>query len=301
MVIKTSRAFTNADVKINYDKCTSCGLCARVCKSVLYMENGVVKIDQENFPGCVGCGQCAAVCPVGCITVDGRDISPSDIIEMPRLESRATFEQLKSLMISRRSVRDFTDREIDRNMIEEIIDAASTAPMGVPPSDVSILVLNGRKKVQTFVGDIIENLKSMKWMFSPFMLALWRPFIGKVNFEMFKSFIIPLIDAIQSEHARGEDILLYKAPLAIYFYASPFGGTIDPIIAATHAMLAAESLGLGTCMIGMISQPLKGNKKLQKKYGIPSKHSPGIMVIFGYPAMKYKRAIKRRFARVNYY
>ena len=43
---------------------------------------------------------------------------------------------------------------------------------------------------------------------------------------------------------------LYDAPVALCFYGSPCCDPAGPVIAATYAMPAAESLGLGTCMIG---------------------------------------------------
>lgn len=302
MSIKTGRAEGSAKVTINYEKCTVCGLCAKVCKGVpLYLENGKIIIDETRIFGCVACGQCVTVCPEGCITVEGRDLFPNDLFEIPHKESRANYEQLKSLMLSRRSIRDFKDKGVEREVIDKIISAASTAPMGIPPSDVEILVLNGRDKVNEFTNDIIQYMKSTKWMFSPFMLKLWRPFIGKEQYESFKSFLIPVINLFIEKNAEGIDWLLYDAPLAMYFHTSPYSEPADPLIAATYAMLSAESLGLGSCMIGTIGFCLKYSKKLKKKYGIPLKNQQGIMVIFGYPAVKYKRAIKRRFANVNFY
>ena len=49
---------------------------------------------------------------------------------------------------------------------------------------------------------------------------------------------------------QGVDWFFYDAPLALYFYASPYADPADPLIPATYAMLAGESLGLGTCMLG---------------------------------------------------
>jgi hypothetical protein len=46
---------------------------------------------------------------------------------------------------------------------------------------------------------------------------------------------------------------------------------------------------------------MKYSRRLKRKYGIPLKNQQGITVIFGYPAHKYRRGIKRRFAKVNYY
>ena len=76
-----------------------------------------------------------------------RCLSLDDIMEIPSKESRATYEQLKSLMLARRSIRDFRDKEVEREVIDKIINAASTSPMGLPPSDVEILVLDGLEAV----------------------------------------------------------------------------------------------------------------------------------------------------------
>jgi hypothetical protein len=45
---------------------------------------------------------------------------------------------------------------------------------------------------------------------------------------------------------------------------------------------------------------LQYNRALRARYGLPQKLQPGIMIIFGYPAVHYKHAIRRRFARVDF-
>lgn len=302
MTISFGRAQGIAEIKIDESKCTLCGLCVRVCKGgPLYLENKKVLVDHNRGFGCMACGQCVAICPQNCITVNGRDLLPEDVIPIPDRSSRTTYTQLQSLLLSRRSIRDYKDKPVEPEVIQKIIDAVTTAPMGVPPSEVSILVLNGKEKVQEFTADIIQSMQKTKWMFSPAMLYLWRPIVGKEGYQIFKSFIIPLMDTIIQKYAEGTDLLLYNAPLAMHFYTSPASDSTDAMIAATYAMLAAESLGLGSCMIGTIAPILKQNKQLQQKYGIPRKSRHAIMVIFGYPALTYKQAIKRRMAEVKYY
>jgi len=66
------------------------------------------------------------------------------------------------------------------------------------------------------------------------------------------------------------------------------------------AMLAAESMGLGSCLIGMVGPFLSRNKKLKEKYGVPPRNRPGIAIVFGYPDIRYRRTVKRRLARVHY-
>jgi hypothetical protein len=146
----------------------------------------------------------------------------------------------------------------------------------------------------------MEAIRSSRWMFSPTGLALLRPFIGKANYQMMRDFVAPAAKEFLHKDAEGEDWLLYDAPLAIYFYPSQYGDPADASIAATYAMLAAESLGLGTCMLGFPGPLIAHSRKVRAKYGIPAKSKMGIAVVFGYPAIQFHQALRRRFAAVHW-
>lgn len=62
----------------------------------------------------------------------------------------------------------------------------------------------------------------------------------------------------------------------------------------------AESLGIGTCMNGMVGPMLSYNKKLMEHYGIPRGNTVNIGMIAGYPAVRYTRALRREFSSVVY-
>ncbi|HHV16902.1 MAG TPA: 4Fe-4S dicluster domain-containing protein [Gelria sp.] len=301
MPIVTRRAKGNAEVIIDHELCNLCGLCVNVCKGPLYIENDRLQVDQSILFGCIGCGQCAAVCPQKCIVIEGREMSAKDLIDLPPREQRADYEQLQALLLGRRSIRDFKHQEVEAEVIQKILDAVSTAPMGLPPSEVQVLVLQGFDSVKEFASDMVEVFKSKKWLFSPLALGIMRPFIGKEAYDLMKTFAAPLPDLFSEKMAKGEDLLLYGAPLAMYFHASPTSDPLDFAIAGTYAMLAAESLGLGTCMIGTVAPFLKYRNPVSKKYGIPTENNQGIMIIFGYPKYKYTRSIKRSLGGVTYY
>lgn len=303
MAIPTARYSETATVKIDYEKCKACGLCVKVCKGApLYLENNKVKIDQTRYFGCIGCGHCVAVCPTGAIAVEGRDITQTSFIDIPVEETHAGYGELMALMISRRSVREFEDRGVEQEKIDKILAAASTAPMGIPPSDVEVLVIKGKEKVREFSDDMLKLIKSQKWIFSKPVLLLMRPFMKREEYEVVDKFMYPAIEAFEEMRKENTDYLLYEAPLAMYFHVSPYADPADPLITATYAMLAAETLGLGSCMIGTIGPMLKsGGKEVKEKYGINIRNQPGIVVIFGYPAVKYRRAIRRNLAQVHYY
>jgi len=301
MPLKTRRAKDTAEVMIDYALCNGCGLCAEVCKGQpLYVNNGQVKIDQRRLFGCIGCGHCAAICPQSCIVVQGRELSPEDLFELPGREARADYASLLAMLQARRSCRAFRNREVEPEVVQRILEAAATAPMGLPPSEVEVLVLDGFARVREFARDAVDLMYAKRWLFSPIALALLRPFIGKEAYALWKSFLAPLPSFFHEKMEQNEDWLLYGAPLAMYFHASPTSDPMDFAIAGTYAMLAAEASGLGTCMIGTLEPFLKHKSRLNQKYNLPANNVHGIMVIIGYPKYTFLRGIRRSLARVDW-
>lgn len=256
--LKTGRFYECAEVEIDRDRCTVCGLCTKVCKgSPLFIEDKIVKIDHNRVFGCIACGQCMAVCPNNAIKVYGRDMTPDDVIELPKNESMADYESLKSLLISRRSVRDYNEQKIQREIIDKILEAASTAPNGLGSSDVEVMVLDDKEKVEEFTIGLINVLKKNKWLFSPIMLKIYRPFVGKETYDSLKTFASTAIDTFISNYNKGTNWLTYSAPLAMLFHASQYADPADPYVSATYAMITAQTLGLGSCMLGTPPSTIK--------------------------------------------
>jgi hypothetical protein len=232
--------------------------------------------------------------------VEGRTLSPEDYTSIKH-DDLPDYKQLYQLLLNRRSIRDFKDKPVPEELVEKILALASTAPMGLPPSDVGVMVLSSKEKVRAFSFDFFDLLARMKWMVTPVSLALMRPFMGKDDYLMFKSFVVPLVEFFTESRKKEENYLLYDAPLAMMFYGN-MSEPADPYITATYATFAAESLGLGACMIGSVGPFLKNTgKDIKRKYGLPNKMRDSIIVIFGYPQVKFIKTVKRSFAKVDYY
>jgi len=285
---------------IDQATCTGCGLCVEVCgDQVLVLEEGKVQPGQGEFMGCIACGQCVAICPTGGITIEGRGMKRDDAFELPPAFQRATADQLDALLMTRRSIRRFKEQEVGLDTMDRILKMTSTAPMGIPPSDVGVVVFHGRENVQQFAADACAAFHSMSWFFHPVTLALLRPFIGKENYTAMRGFVKPLIDMLVKKRAEGIDWFTYDAPVALLFHHGPMADPADCHIAATYAMLAAESLGLGSCMLGT-TVGLNQAKPFKAKYGIPPKNKIGLGLVLGYPANKFRKGVHRRLASIKY-
>ena len=299
MPLRTGRAYDPAVPLIDLEKCTLCGLCARVCPGgVLEQESDRVVVHQERMFGCIGCGHCATVCPSKAILVSGRDLEPGDVFDLAPAGARATHPQLLGLLQARRSVRHFSPKDVDREDVERILEAAATAPMGLPPTDVEVLVVHGRDRLRALAAEMIPALDRMCRIMRPPLFWLYRPFLNTITAEAFRGFLVPVVDLYVREWAQGRDALFYDAPLGLYFHAASFADAADPMIAATYAMLAAESLGLGSCMLGFPGHALKRDRALGRKYGVPPQNHLGVFLVVGHPAVRHQRGVRRRFSRV---
>jgi len=243
-----------------------------------------------------------AICPEEAIKINGRTLSQQDVFLLPKDNKTAQYPEFLSLLQSRRSIREFKDQEVSQEIIVEVIEAAQTAPMGISPSDVSVLVIKGKDKGHQFASEFCKLMEGQQWMVSKWFTTIMRPFWGKVNDELFGKFLRPLVHIYVDSMKKGKNMVTYDASVTLYFYGSAYSDPADPIIAATYAMLAAESLGLGTCMIGAIHPFLQHGSAAQnfrETHGIRFKSKEGLFIIMGYPKVHFKRGIKRTFANVD--
>ncbi len=65
--------------------------------------------------------------------------------------------------------------------------------------------------------------------------------------------------------------------------------TADALIGAQNAVVAAQSLGIGSCYIGDITENYEIHKEL---LGLPDHVVPAAMLVFGYPTEQQKKRVK---------
>lgn len=287
------------DVKItvDQDKCTACGLCIKVCPCE-YLELADKKVMERSdaLMGCLTCGQCSAICPTDAIRVQGEGLNKDDIVEFATRQP-ADYDQLFRRMAGRRSIRHFIDKPVAAEDISRILEAAQQAPAGLPPSTVKCVVIAGKEKVRSFAFDFLDEVGKIAWLFSKAGVWLLRPFMSAAYHQKIREKVAPLYLGLLAGRAKGEDYLFYDAPLVMVFLSS--GKDIDAAIGCTYAMLAAESLGLGSCMIGTVTPMLaRTGKEFRGKYQIPEDALDGIAIIFGHPKFKFQRGVRRRFADI---
>ncbi|HLA85171.1 MAG TPA: nitroreductase family protein [Thermoguttaceae bacterium] len=300
MPIIHSQYRESGSVRVDEHTCARCGRCAAICPAdVLRLEGKRIIVNDDSPFGCIACGHCMMVCSTESIRVTGRGVSPDDLRPMPAAGDRATPDELAALMLARRSVRHFTEQEVDPKWLDRVVEMAATAPMGIPPWDIGCVVIRGRRRVRELAGEVVRGYEGFLKLFKPWALALMRPMLGRAKYEQFRHFIRPLAQSYVGHWRAGRDVVFYDAPAVILFHHSPYADVPDAMIACTYAMLAAESLGLGTTMIGGAPPIIQRNKALCRRLGVPQGNTPSIALILGHPSVHFRRAIRRRFSSVG--
>ncbi len=273
-------------IKIDKEKCISCELCVKSCvteaiKPIEYF------IDMDK---CMGCSHCVSVCPTDAVTqndelgnyIDNHNISP---------------ENFENLVYSRKSIRNYSDKNIDDKTLTDFLNLMQYAPTGTNSQNIHVTVINNKEKLQKFSMDMIKFFKVLaKTIFNPITYVFMFIIMGKEKTDKLFGYKRSITGA-----KEGKDFLTYNAPLVIVFHAAPEASTpdMDCNIQSAYASLHAVTLGLGTCFNGFITRGLNANKKLKKEFGIPKKNKVYSSLLVGYPELDYKKRVIREELKVN--
>jgi len=172
------------------------------------------------------------------------------------------------LLAARKSVRAYEDRAVPRETKQAILNAALQAPTA------------GNMCLYTIL-DITDPDLKQKLSVS----CDNQPFIAQA----------PMVLVFCADYQRWYDCFCrHLSEVRRPEEGDLFLAVADALIAAQNAAVAAESLGLGSCYIGDITENFEYHQKL---LGLPAYVVPAAMLCLGYPTEQQKRRPKPpRFA-----
>jgi nitroreductase len=161
---------------------------------------------------------------------------------------------------TRRSVRNYADRPVSHEVIESIIDAGIHAPTGLG--------------MQPWRFVVIKDKAIMKQMSNHCKPKLLKQLEG-VNIDA----AVQFKNMLKTEKFD----IFYNAPVLIIVLGNKNAPTadFDCSMCAQNMMLAAHSMGLGSCWIGTACL-VQDNPEMLNKLKIPADFKVVAPIIFGY-------------------
>src|SRR5665648_984233 len=142
---------------INKDICTKCGECVRVCPfTCISMENEYPEMKEAKRKACMKCLHCAAICPTEALEFENMPCEKSQI----QNPGENTYNEIKNLMLSRRSKRNFNNNQVPEDVISEIIRVSDFAPSAKNQHPQNWLVVHEQSKVVRVMELVVEWVKA---------------------------------------------------------------------------------------------------------------------------------------------
>ena len=268
--------------KVDRETCIACMQCIKDCPTqVITLEEGKAEI--HNDWGCIKCGHCLAICPVYAISTDDYDME--EVIPYEKEKFEIDPDQLLRFIKFRRSVRRFKDKLVEKEKLEQIIEAGRFTQTSTNNQDVSYIVITD--KLDEVRKMAYESLKKRGEM----ILANMTP-----ETEYLRRYANAWVKMHEAYHADAKkDRLFFNAPAVILVTTpTPLNGGL----ASSNMELMVDALGLGTFFSGFFAIAIQNDEKLQEFLGISKKNPLVSCLVVGYPDVKYKRTVPRKKAEI---
>ncbi|MFA6449928.1 MAG: nitroreductase family protein [bacterium] len=279
-------------IAIDNEKCVKCGACAGVCPALVIesVEAGMEPVHEDS---CIKCYHCVAVCPESAVSCDEFSIEEFRMINDVDEGIAAGVE---NQLMSRRSVREFKNKPVSRELLEKLIEIAGHAPTGHNAQAVEFSVISDRELIDSLDTRILKKFDRL--------VSLAGSTVGETIVAMFagKKMAKDIIESgtaikrFLNSEGHGKLHIFRGAPVLIVAHcgAGALTGKDDCVTALCHMLFAAEASGLGGTWIGYLVGAARIDSKLKQPLGVPASNTIHSAMILGWPKYKYKRMIPRK-------
>jgi nitroreductase/Pyruvate/2-oxoacid:ferredoxin oxidoreductase delta subunit len=291
---------------IDQEKCSGCGLCLTVCPDQTLSLLGGKAVVSGNR--CLACAHCRAVCPTQAITVPGLTHEPffqtftPDNRYLP--PGQGDTPQLVRLMLSRRSCRGYQKNALAAELLEDLVRVGTSAPSGTNSQGWAFTILPHRQAVES-LGNLVAGYfaKLNRLAANPLLRGVLR-LLGKPALaDYYHRYHRTIAQGLREWEEQGYDRLFHGAPAVIIVGSRPGAScpAEDALLATQNILLAAHTMGLGSCLIGFAVAAMTKDPQIKKALGIPAEEGVHAVIALGYPAEPYQRLTGRKQITPRYF
>lgn len=253
-------------IAVSEERCIACGLCARVCPvDIIGMEN---ERPVQVRDSCVACGHCTAVCPTEAIN---NRLAPASKQRPRNTVLDCSQAQVAELLRSRRSIRWFHERPVEKSDMAKLLDMSRYAPSAANSQGVSYLVIQNKRLLRQISAACAEYMLI-------YFAAQGPEAVAEAECRFKKN---------------SRDRVLLDAPCLFVTMSekeNTLRGRDSSVMAMMYLHLYAQTVGLGVCWAGVVEAAMAAKyEPLMDALQIPDQLQPTGAMMAGYPCYEFRR------------
>lgn len=273
-------------LSLDSEKCTKCGACVETCIGDVFEQKEKLEAPViVNESMCVQCAHCMMKCPVNAISVPG--YSTDNVFPVGKLPEP---KEVESLLLGRRSIRSFADKQVDKALLEKIVVLAASAPSAHNDHSTEFTIIQNPETLRLIEQYTAEGMKKMiKASNNPLMRPIFKRMMGNQYEAMLK--ILPLAELVVDPQKAERHLIFYNAPALIAFHGQPtkLQPNVNAQLCVQNALIASYGLGLGGLYAGFVTASAPRDKRLLELLKVPQSNELYAVVAVGYPKTKFNR------------
>ena len=213
---------------------------------------------------------------------------------------------VEEVILKRRSIRAFKKEPLPDFMIRRILEAGRYAPSAGNSQPWKFIVVKSPELLAEMEKDAVKITKRMMWFIdytrSPMRRRLLKPF-SKLIIRMNYNELHPVPMGLLRSIANDECPVFHHAPTLILLLEDRRGVSspaTDIGICGQNMVLAAHSMGAGTCWLGMIKL-LMYYPKWRKTFGVKYPYRLNDCIAVGWPRVEADGQVPREKQVVQWF
>ncbi len=235
------------------------------------------------------------------------DENSEPISELGVYHEGMPWNPVEKVIMERRSIRGFKKEPLPDNMIRRILEAGRFAPTAGNSQPWKFIVVNSPEIIAEMERDVVRLIKLLMFFLDYTRGGKWRRMLlkplAKFYVRLLPNELHPVPTGLMSQIAKDKAPVFHGAPTLIVILEDKRGVGVpatDIGICGQNMVLAAHSMGAGTCWVGL-GKLLRVLPKWKKKFGIKFPYKFDNCIALGWQKPKADGEVPREVQLVQWF